>query len=222
MSCVTGLLAVLVCTISAAGGTQSGSEKYLTGETGHHVGSNQNSQAATENGGLLLQDSYVLEKLRRFNSERTAERVVHARGAGAHGFFESYMDLSKYTTAKFLSAKGIKTEVFTRFSTVIHGTGSPETVRDPRGFAVKMFTESEGNWDLVSVSLECPPAFHTIAHRLVPLAYRLAVRACFLTNCTHAHSLPPSPVSDDCRTICLCSSLSTYASITQSISLCQG
>lgn len=77
---------------------------------------------------------------------------MHARGAGAHGKFVSYGDWSKYTSAKFLSAADIETEVFTRFSTVTHSKDSPETLRDPRGFSVKFKTE-EGNWDLVSINL---------------------------------------------------------------------
>lgn len=129
----------------------------LTGETGHPIGTNQHSQAATATGGLLLQDVAALEKLRRFNGERMAERVVHARGTGAHGKFVSYGDFSNYTAAKFLCAEGIETEVFTRFSTVIHGRDSPETVRDPRGFSVKFYTETEGNYDLVGSKYGASP-----------------------------------------------------------------
>ncbi|KAI0560128.1 Catalase [Gracilaria domingensis] len=93
----------------------------------------------------------MLEKLRRFNHERIPERVVHGRGAGAHGYFEPYESLSHLTKAKVFNTNA-KTEVFVRFSTVIHGKHSPETVRDPRGFAIKFKTE-EGNWDLVGNNL---------------------------------------------------------------------
>lgn len=83
-----------------------------------------------------------------FDRERIPERVVHAKGGGAYGYFEVTNDLSKYTRAKFLSEVGKKTEVFVRFSTVGGERGSADTARDPRGFAVKFYTE-EGNYDLV-------------------------------------------------------------------------
>lgn len=89
--------------------------------------------------------------------ERIPERVVHARGTGAHGFFESYGDLSYLTRAGFLGGAGRKTEVFVRFSTVIHSKGSPETLRDPRGFAVKFKIDEKyggGIWDLVGNNLD--------------------------------------------------------------------
>jgi catalase len=97
---------------------------------------------------VLIQDNHLLEKLARFNRERIPERVVHARGSGAHGYFEVTHDVSPYTRAGFLSEIGKRTEVFLRFSTVAGGRGSADAVRDPRGFAVKFYTE-EGNYDLV-------------------------------------------------------------------------
>lgn len=153
-------------------------QDFLTGETGHRVGTNQHSQTATESGGILLQDIYALEKLRRFNTERIPERVVHARGAGAHGIFKSYGDFSDLTAAKFLSKPDIMTEVFVRFSTVIHGKHSPETLRDPRGFAIKFKTETEGNWDLVGNNL---PVFFIRDHIKFP---------------DMVHSLKPDPVTN--------------------------
>ncbi len=85
----------------------------------------------------------------RFDRERIPERVVHAKGAGAHGYFELTADVSKYTRAMFLNgAKGKKTPIFVRFSTVTGGLGSADTVRNPRGFAIKFYTE-DGNYDLV-------------------------------------------------------------------------
>lgn len=156
----------------------SAAREFLTGETGHRVGSNQNSLTATKNGGILLQDIYGLEKLRRFNTERIPERVVHGRGAGTHGEFRSYGNFSHLTAAEFLSKRGIETEVFVRFSTVIHGKHSPETVRDPRGFAVKFKTATEGNFDLVGNNL---PVFFIRDHLKFP---------------DMVHSLKPDPVTN--------------------------
>lgn len=120
----------------------------LTTESGAPVADNQNSQSASPGGPLLIQDQQLLEKLARFNRERIPERVVHARGSGAFGYFEVTDDASPYTRAHFLGEVGRRTEVFARFSTVAGGLGSGDAVRDPRGFAVKFYTE-EGNYDLV-------------------------------------------------------------------------
>lgn len=123
-------------------------KKYLTTASGAPVGDNQNSITAGHRGPTLIQDVHLLEKLAHFNRERVPERVVHAKGAGAHGYFEVTNDVSKYTKAAFLSEIGKKTPMFIRFSTVAGELGSADTVRDPRGFAVKFYTE-EGNYDLV-------------------------------------------------------------------------
>ncbi|MGW1990655.1 catalase [Embleya sp. NPDC001921] len=120
----------------------------LTTESGAPVADNQNSQTAGPGGPLLLQDQYLIEKLARFNRERIPERVVHARGSGAFGHFEVTADVSRFTKAHFLAEPGRRTEVFARFSTVAGNLGSADAVRDPRGFAVKFYTE-EGNYDLV-------------------------------------------------------------------------
>lgn len=120
----------------------------LTTNQGAPVGDNQNSRTAGRRGPALLEDYHLLEKLAHFDRERIPERVVHARGAGAHGIFKTEFGMAEYTRAAFLSEAGLETPVFVRFSTVIHGTGSPETARDPRGFAVKFYTQ-EGNYDLV-------------------------------------------------------------------------
>ena len=122
--------------------------KTLTSESGAPVPDNQNSQTAGPGGPVLLQDHHLIEKLARFERERIPERVVHAKGSGAFGHFEVTKDLSRYTKAKFLGKVGQRTEVFVRFSTVAGEKGSADTVRDPRGFAVKFYTE-EGNYDLV-------------------------------------------------------------------------
>ncbi|KSU88621.1 catalase [Bacillus sp. VT 712] len=122
--------------------------KKLTTSWGAPVGDNQNSMTAGYRGPTLIQDVHLLEKLAHFNRERVPERVVHAKGAGAHGYFEVTNDVSAYTKADFLSEVGKRTPMFIRFSTVAGESGSADTVRDPRGFAVKFYTE-EGNYDLV-------------------------------------------------------------------------
>lgn len=123
-------------------------DNRLTTNQGAPVGDNQNSRTAGGRGPTLLEDYHLLEKLGHFDRERIPERVVHARGAGAHGVFVTEHSMTEYTKAHFLQEAGRETPVFVRFSTVIHGQGSPETARDPRGFAVKFYTE-EGNYDLV-------------------------------------------------------------------------
>ncbi|MBU3059658.1 catalase KatB [Pseudomonas indica] len=136
---LTGVAAgLLACAIQAA---------PLTRDNGAPVGDNQNSQTAGAGGPTLLQDVQLIQKLQRFDRERIPERVVHARGTGAHGEFVATADLSDLTVAKVFE-KGSKTPVFVRFSSVVHGNHSPETLRDPRGFATKFYTD-EGNWDLV-------------------------------------------------------------------------
>lgn len=119
----------------------------LTRDNGAPVGDNQNSQTAGPNGPVLLQDVQLLQKLQRFDRERIPERVVHARGTGAHGKFTATEDISDLTIAEVFK-KGGETPVFVRFSSVVHGNHSPETLRDPRGFATKFYT-TQGNWDLV-------------------------------------------------------------------------
>jgi catalase len=126
----------------------SNDKKTLTTAFGIPVADDQNSMTAGERGPVLLQDVHLLEKLLHFDRERIPERVVHAKGAGAGGYFEVAADVTKYTKAKFLSAIGKRTEVFARFSTVGGEKGSADAARDPRGFAVKFYTE-EGNYDFV-------------------------------------------------------------------------
>ncbi|KAG0282019.1 hypothetical protein BGZ96_000911, partial [Linnemannia gamsii] len=120
----------------------------LTTSNGNPVEDNQNSITAGQYGPILLQDFALIDKLTHFDRERIPERVVHAKGAGAHGYFEVTHDISKFTKAKFLNRVGKRTPLFTRFSTVGGEKGSADTARDPRGFAVKFYTE-EGNWDMV-------------------------------------------------------------------------
>lgn len=124
------------------------SKNVLTTSNGNPVENNQTSQTAGQWGPVLMQDFHLIDKLSHFDRERIPERVVHAKGAGAHGVFEVTHDITHLSKAKFLSHIGKKTPVFTRFSTVGGEKGSADTARDPRGFAVKFYTE-EGNWDMV-------------------------------------------------------------------------
>jgi catalase len=119
-----------------------------TSDSGIPVGTDGRSLTVGPNGPTLLQDAYTVQKMQHFNRERVPERVVHAKGSGAHGFFEVTEDVTPWTSAAFLSAVGKRTPMFVRFSTVAGEMGSADTVRDPRGFALKFYTE-EGNYDLV-------------------------------------------------------------------------
>ncbi|SMF26924.1 catalase [Desulfovibrio gilichinskyi] len=123
-------------------------KKKMTTAFGKPVGDDINSQTAGVKGPILVQDMHLLEKLTHFDRERIPERVVHAKGAGAYGYFEVTADVTKYTKAAFLSKIGKKTDLFVRFSTVGGEKGSADAERDPRGFAIKFYTE-EGNYDLV-------------------------------------------------------------------------
>ena len=123
-------------------------EARLTTNQGIRVSDNQNSLKAGGRGPTLLEDFVLREKIFHFDHERIPERIVHARGSGAHGFFQPYELLSDLTSADLFQRKGEKVPVFTRFSTVAGGAGSVDTPRDVRGFAVKFYTK-EGNWDLV-------------------------------------------------------------------------
>ncbi|MFH0814448.1 MAG: catalase [Pseudomonadota bacterium] len=123
-------------------------KKILTSNFGTPVGNDLDTLTAGPKGPALMQDVHLLEKLAHFDRERIPERVVHAKGAGAHGYFEVTNDVSRYTRAKFLSKVGKKTDLFVRFSTVGGEKGSADSERDPRGFAVKFYTE-EGNYDMV-------------------------------------------------------------------------
>ena len=123
-------------------------DQRLTTNQGVPVGDNQNSLKAGLRGPALLKDFILREKVTHFDHERIPERIVHARGSGAHGFFECYQPLTDITRAAPFQAAGKTTPVFVRFSTVAGERGSKDTARDVRGFAVKFYTD-EGNWDLV-------------------------------------------------------------------------
>lgn len=140
------------------GNGQNQEPHILTTRQGHPITNNQSTRTVGNRGPATLENYQFMEKIAHFDRERIPERVVHARGAGAHGVFEAYgivgdEPISKYTRAKLFQQKGKQTPVFVRFSTVIHGGHSPETLRDPRGFATKFYTE-DGNWDLVGNNLK--------------------------------------------------------------------
>ncbi|MES1196466.1 MAG: catalase, partial [Steroidobacter sp.] len=124
------------------------SGRVLTTNQGVSVADNQNSLKAGLRGPTLLEDFILREKITHFDHERIPERIVHARGSGAHGYFESYESLAAVTKASIFAKAGKRTPVFVRFSTVAGERGSTDTARDARGFAVKFYTD-EGNWDLV-------------------------------------------------------------------------
>ncbi|AWB50639.1 catalase HPII (plasmid) [Gemmobacter aquarius] len=128
--------------------TPDSSGPRMTSMHGVPTSDNQNSLRAGARGPLLMEDFHFREKIFHFDHERIPERVVHARGYGAHGYFENYESLSDLTTADLFQRAGEKTETFTRFSTVLGNKGSPDMVRDVRGFATKFYTK-QGNWDLV-------------------------------------------------------------------------
>ena len=122
--------------------------RALTTNQGVMVGDNQNSLKAGLRGPTLMEDFILREKITHFDHERIPERIVHARGSGAYGYFECYKPLNQLTRASLFAEAGKRTPVFVRFSTVAGERGSADTVRDVRGFAVKFYTD-EGNWDLV-------------------------------------------------------------------------
>ena len=128
--------------------TEDGTDEFLTTNQGVRVNDDQNSLKAGERGGTLMEDFIFREKMTHFDHERIPERIVHARGSAAHGYFQVYESMSQYTKADFLQDPSAKTPVFVRFSTVAGFRGSTDLARDVRGFAVKFYTE-EGNFDLV-------------------------------------------------------------------------
>lgn len=153
----------------------------LTTNQGARVSHTDDSLKAGERGPTLMEDFHFREKLTHFDHERIPERVVHARGSGAHGYFQAYEPIPELTKAKFLQDPSAKTPVFVRFSTVVGSRGSADTVRDVRGFATKFFTE-DGNYDLVANnipiffiqdSIKFPDVVHSIKpepHNEIPQA----------------------------------------------------
>ena len=133
-----------------------GATSTLTSNQGTQIADNHNSLRAGENGPTLLEDFILREKITHFGHERIPERVVNARGCGAHGYFKPYKSMVQYTSAAFLQDPEIETPVFVRFSSSLGSLGSADTVRDVRGFAVKFYTQ-EGNYDLVGNNI---PVFY--------------------------------------------------------------
>lgn len=143
--------------VSSKGPEPGDDRAVLTNRQGHPVYDNQNQRTVGARGPATLENYQFLEKISHFDRERIPERVVHARGALSYGYFESYgawgdEPIERYTRAKLFAERGKRTDVAVRFSTVIGGRDSAETARDPRGFAVKFYTE-DGNWDLVGNNL---------------------------------------------------------------------
>ncbi|HVE65918.1 MAG TPA: catalase, partial [Thermoanaerobaculia bacterium] len=144
----------------------------LTTNQGLRVNDNQNTLKAGERGPSLLEDFHFREKITHFDHERIPERIVHARGAAAHGFFQVYESQSRFTKARFLQDPALRTPVFVRFSTVAGSRGSSDLARDVRGFAVKFYTE-EGNFDLVGnnipiVFIQDAVKFPDLVHAVKP------------------------------------------------------
>lgn len=160
---------------------ENAKDNYHTTNQGLLINDDQNTLKAGERGPSLLEDFHLREKITHFDHERIPERVVHARGAAAHGFFQVYEPLTTWTKAKFLQDPSVKTPVFVRFSTVVGSRGSTDLARDVRGFAVKFYTE-EGNFDLVGNNIpvffiqdgvKFPDLVHAIKpepHREIPQA----------------------------------------------------
>ncbi|MCF6473638.1 catalase [Nonomuraea sp. MG754425] len=143
--------------VSGAGSRSDDQREVLTNRQGHPVYDNRNQRTIGPRGPATLENYQFLEKISHFDRERIPERVVHARGTLSYGYFETYGRLGdepidRYTRAKLFQQEGRRTEVAVRFSTVIGGRDSAETARDPRGFAVKFYTD-DGNWDLVGNNL---------------------------------------------------------------------
>ena len=169
------VLAASVCVVIASAGVLHAEQ--LTRATGAPVGDNLNSETAGPLGPTLLLDHHLIEKLAHFDRERIPERVVHARGVAAKGYFKATTDLSDITRAAPFQAVGKETPILLRFSSVINSKGSPETLRDPRGFAIKFYTE-QGNWDIVGNNF---PVFFIRDAKQFP---------------DMVHSLKPDPVSN--------------------------
>ena len=127
---------------------EQSADQALTTNQGLRLSDDQNSLKAGERGPSLLEDFHLREKITHFDHERIPERVVHARGSAAHGYFQVYESMAPYTKAAFLHDPSLRTPVFVRFSTVVGSRGSSDLARDVRGFAVKFYTQ-EGNFDLV-------------------------------------------------------------------------
>jgi catalase len=146
-----------VTDVASSGPDRNDDRPVLTNRQGHYVYDNQNQRTVGARGPATLENYQFLEKISHFDRERIPERVVHARGVTTYGYFEAYgkwgdEPISRHTRANLFQEAGKRTDVAVRFSTVIGGRDSSEAARDPRGFAVKFYTE-DGNWDLVGNNL---------------------------------------------------------------------
>jgi catalase len=139
-----------------AGMTNEPERKPTTTDSGNPAATDEHSLTVGPRGPTVLRDHYLVQKMQHFNRERIPERVVHAKGSGAHGFFEVTADVTEWTSASFLSEVGKRTPMFARFSQVAGEMGSADTVRDPRGFALRSNTD-EGNYDLVGNNTRSTP-----------------------------------------------------------------
>ncbi len=152
--------------------TEKSDKPVLTTRQGHPVSNNQSQRTVGSRGPATLENYHFLEKITHFDRERIPERVVHARGFVCYGEFEASGRIgddpaSKYTRARLFQAAGKKTPLAIRFSTVIGGRDSSEVARDPRGFAVKFYTE-DGNWDLVGNNLAI---FSSVTRSSSPMSF---------------------------------------------------
>lgn len=147
-----------------------GGSDQLTSNSGAPVSSNTDSLTVGPRGPVLLEDFRLIEKISQFDREKIPERIVHARGASAFGEFEVTHDISKYTDAEMFQKVGTKVPIQARFSTVLHPRGSPESLRDVRGFTVRFQTE-QGNWDLVGNNM--PVFFVRDGHKFVDMVHAL-------------------------------------------------
>jgi catalase len=155
----------------------------MTTAAGVPVADNQNALTAGPRGPVLMADYQLMEKMAHFNRERVPERVVHAKGAGGHGTFTVTKGITRHTRAKLFETVGNQTEVFVRFSTVAGELGSADTARDPRGFAVKFYTEATGTW--WEITHPCSSSVIRSSSRISSIP-RNAIRgpACATTPCS--------------------------------------
>jgi catalase len=154
--------------------TAGGDTPVLTTQQGTPVSDDQNSLRVGPRGPATLEDFHLREKIFHFDHERIPERVVHARGFGAHGYFENYGSLDEITAADLFQRAGEKTPAFVRFSTVAGNKGSADLARDVRGFAVKLYTQ-QGNWDIVGNNI--PRILHPGRHQISRLGPCCETRA---------------------------------------------
>lgn len=163
-----------------------GTNKFLATNQGVKINDDNNSLKSGERGPSLLEDFILREKITHFDHERIPERIVHARGSGAHGFFEVTNPISQFTKAAFLQKAGQRTPIFARFSTVAGSRGSTDLARDVRGFSVKFYTE-EGIYDFVGNNMpvffiQDAAKFPDLVHVVKPEPHNEIPQAAFFLN----------------------------------------